>query len=66
MTETVSMWLNLLIHLMPLIPVLVRDVEGAVDSFKNDPNAENKAKQAKQALLDLSNIVEEVIKGVSA
>ena len=36
MTETVSMWLNLLIHLMPLIPTLVRDVEGAIESFKND------------------------------
>ena len=66
MTETVSMWLNLLIHLMPLIPTLVRDVEGAIESFKNDPNAENKAKQAQQALNDISNIVGEVIKGINA
>ena len=66
MTETVSMWLNLLIHLMPLIPTFVGDVETAVESFKNDPNAENKAKQAQQALNDLANIVGEVIKGVSA
>lgn len=59
------MWLNLLIHLMPLIPTLVSDVEGAVQSFKNDENAEAKAKQAQQAVADLGRIIGEVVKGVS-
>ena len=65
MTGELPMWLNLLIHLMPLIPTLVSDVEGAVQSFKNDENAEAKAKQAQQAVADLGRIIGEVVKGVS-
>ena len=65
MTGELPMWLNLLIHLMPLIPTLVSDVEGAVQSFKNDENAEAKAKQAQAAVADLGRIIGEVVKGVS-
>ena len=66
MTGDMQMWLNLLIHVLPLIPTLVKDVEGAVQSFKNDPNGDAKAKQAQQAVQDLGEIIGQVIKGMNA
>lgn len=62
MTEEMRMWLQLLIHLLPMVPTLVADVEGAVDKLKNDPNAEAKAQQAQKAIADIGAMIGEVLR----
>ena len=55
------MYLRILIMLAPLLPVIVSDVEQAVQHFRSDENAVQKAKAAQAALDDVIKLIGQLI-----
>jgi len=51
-------WLQILVHVLPLVTPLVSDVTGAVEAFRNDEKAADKVEQSKRALEDIMRIVQ--------
>lgn len=62
--EDFIMWLKILIEVLPAIPALIGDVEGAVTQLQSDTTAGQKAKDALAAVNQIGEMITKVIQSL--